>query len=42
MGALLGVISNIHKVRTNPKDPMDVRNDPKQGNCPQAVRSSIF
>ena len=27
-GALLGVISDIHRVYTNPEDPMDVRNDP--------------
>jgi hypothetical protein len=30
-GALLGVISGIHRVHTNPKNPMDVRNDTQQG-----------
>ena len=31
MGALLGVIYDIHRVRTNPEDPMDLRNYPQQG-----------
>ena len=30
MGALLGVIFDIHRVHTNPEDPMDVRNDLQQ------------
>ena len=29
-GVLLEVISDIHRVRTDPEDPMDVRNDPQQ------------
>ena len=28
-GALLAVISDIHRVCTNPEDPMDVRNNPQ-------------
>ena len=32
-GALLGVISDIHRVRTNPEDPMDVGKDWQQGTC---------
>ena len=42
MGALLGVISDIHRVHTNPEDPMDVRNDHQQYTNPQAVSSSNF
>ena len=42
MGALLGVISDIHGVQTNLEDPVDVRNVPQQGNCPQVVSSSNF
>ena len=34
---MLGVISDIHRVRTNPEDPMDVRNYPQQGTHPQAM-----
>ena len=30
MGALQGVISDIHRVCTNPEDPVDVRNDPSK------------
>ena len=41
-GALLGVISDIHRVCTNPEDFMDVRNDPQQGTSLQAVCSSNF
>ena len=42
MRVLLEVISDIHRVRINPEDPMDVRNDPQQDTCPQAVSSSNF
>ena len=41
-GALLGVISDIHRVGINPKNPMDIRNDSKQGTCLQAICSSNF
>ena len=37
MGGLLGVISDIRRVRTNPDDPMDVRNDPHPDTRPQVV-----
>ena len=37
MGALLGVISDIHRVRTNSEDPVDIINDPKQVPHPQAT-----
>ena len=37
MGALLGVISDIHRVRTNLEDPMHDRYCPQQGTCPQAM-----
>ena len=40
MGVLLRVISDIHRIRINPEDPMDVRNDPQQDTCSQAVTSS--
>ena len=42
MVALLGVIYDIHRVRTNLEDPMDVRNDPQLGTRPQAACSSNF
>ena len=41
-GALLEVISLIHRIRRSQEDPMDVRNDSKQGTCSQAVWSSKF
>ena len=42
MGALLGIISDIHRVRTNLEDPKDIRNDPQQGIHPQATSSSNY
>ena len=41
-GAFLRVIFDIHKIHTNPEDPMDIRNDPQKGILPQAVCSSNF
>ena len=41
-GVLLGVISNNHRVRINPEDPMDVRNDPPKGTHPQDISASNF
>ena len=40
MGALLGVIFDIHMVHANLKDPVDVRIEPQQDTCPQAISSS--
>ena len=42
MDVLLGVISDIHRVRTNLENLLDVRNDPQQGTGPQAICSSNF
>ena len=38
----MGVMSDIHRVRTSPDYPMDVRNKHQQGTCPQAISSSNF
>lgn len=38
-GALLGVILDIHWVRTNLEDPVDVGNEPQQGIHLQGVGS---
>ena len=41
-GALLGLISDIHRVYTNLEDLVDVRNEPKEGTSPQAICSLYF
>ena len=41
-GALLGFISDIHRVRTNPANSLDVGIEPRQGTCLQAICSSNF
>ena len=41
-GALLWVISDIHRVCTNTEDPMDVKNNSQPSTCSQAVCSSNF
>ena len=41
-GALLGIISDIHRVHTNLEDPVDVRIEPQQYTLPQAVSSKSF
>ena len=40
--ALMGVISDIHRVRINLNDPGNVRNEPQQGTHRQAITSSNF
>ena len=40
--ALLGFISDIHRVLWVSANPVDVRNEPQQGTCPQAISSSNF
>ena len=42
MGVLLDAISDIHRGHIHPEDPVDVRNDPQEDTCPQAVSSSNF
>ena len=42
MGALVGFISDIHRVLWIIADPVDVRNESQQGTRPQAIRSSNF
>ena len=42
MVALLGVISDIHRVLWISADPVDVRNKPHQGTRPKAICSSNF
>ena len=42
MGALLVLISDIHRVPLVSVDPVNVRNNSPQGTCPQAVCSSFF
>ena len=37
-----GLISDIHRVRTNPENPVDVRNELQQGTRPQAICSLNF
>lgn len=39
---MLGVISDIQKVSINPKDPVDIRNEPQYGTRPQAVCRLTF
>ena len=41
-GALLGVISDIHRVRTKTDNTVDVRNNPQQDTHSQVVCSSNF
>ena len=40
MGALLGVISNMHRVLLDSADPVDVRNEPYQYTSSQAICST--
>ena len=42
LSALLGFISDFQRVCTSPKNPVDVRNEPQQGTCSQAIYSSNF
>ena len=39
---MLGFIFDIHRLLWVSADPVDVRNEPQQGTCPQAVSSSKF
>ena len=39
---LLGFICDIHRIFWFSVDPVDVRNEPQQGICPQAICSSSF
>ena len=35
-------LAEIHRVRTNLEDPVVVKSEPKQGNCPQVFSFSSF